>query len=64
MADFYAYYPQISKSSEMYLLFRQCSFDVQLVDYNFIDTLKDNIGNNYISTRAELTTYWMLVIPA
>ena len=52
---FSTYYPQISNSeisSEIYLLFSQCS---QLVGYNSIDTLKDNIGNNHISTQVELT---------
>ena len=40
--------PQISKSSQIYLLFGQCSSDTQLFGFNFIRILKDNTGNNHI----------------
>ena len=40
-------YPQISKSSEIYPLFGQCSSDAQLVAFNYIQILKDNIGKNH-----------------
>ena len=40
-------YPEISKSSEICPLFGQCSSDVQLVAFNYIQILKDNIGKNH-----------------
>ena len=55
-AAFPDYYPQISKSSEIYILFSQCTLDITWIGYNFIDTLKDSIGKNHISTCAELTS--------
>ena len=41
LCSFLVQYPQISKSIEIYLLFGQCSWDVQLVGFNFIEILKD-----------------------
>ena len=61
-AGFHAYYTQISKSSEIYIFFSQCTLDIKWVGYNVIDTLKDNIDKNHISTRAELTSDWILLI--
>ena len=39
-------YPQISKTSELYLLFGQHSSDAHLVGFNFIGILKNNCDNN------------------
>ena len=38
-------YPEISKTSELFLLFGQGSLDAQLVGYNFLGILKDYFGN-------------------
>ena len=40
-------YPQISKSSEIYLLFGQHSLDVQLFDFNSIHVWEMNIVSNH-----------------
>ena len=61
-AVFHSYYPQISKSSEIYIFFIQCALDIKRIGYNLIDTLKDNMDKNHISTRAELTIYWIFLI--
>ena len=61
-------YPQISKSSEIYSLSGQCSSDVQLVAFNYIQILKDNFSKNQrnlwiFQTMCflEISKFWLMI---